>query len=571
MMQDRFSAQLRGHLLRTADTRPADGQLAAIDELVAVTAQRHPLVARLPWSRGRINPFPSVAMRYALIAVGLIIVMVAAALAAGFGPTRRTVFEGTWASIDVADGSRQTLVVGAGTSPPVHFVDEFATGAACLADKVKVFTMDGTGTIVDDRMLVEWPDGGGCGLTTVFVGPGAYVHDEASDTITDGDDSTWTRVQGGPVSPTVQPSNVVATPAPRPSELRPSPHPGESTFTSTIHGISIDYPSTWQTRPATEPWTGGPLDFDSLAADVIFHPALRDGLYLLVASQPYGALTQDAWGDRVLAWTCPDGIHDFGTWRVDGTNAEHGGPCNSGVLVFTDYRGYLIRLVVSSNEPGLAQTYDWEWLKGRLETVDLRPARSAEDSECVEYREGGTYRQAVDPLTVTATLPAGTDNGWWSASRIVFAVGSQPCLFGPAIRLEVSGPARLFSDACKWRDSSVEVGSHDDAYATLSQNGLETTPSTDVTLGGYPASRFEISVPEGFDLTRCDAGQLWLWAAGPGRDALISPDETVRVYLVDVDGLTLGVTATYSPGDERLPAHMAELDAILASMRIEPQ
>jgi hypothetical protein len=45
----------------------------------------------------------------------------------------------------------------------------------------------------------------------------------------------------------------------------------------------------------------------------------------------------------------------------------------------------------------------------------------------------------------------------------------------------------------------------------------------------------------------------------------------VRVILVDVDGLTLGVTATYSPGDERVQAHMAELEAILASLRIEPQ
>ena len=52
MMNDRFSAQLRQHLLETADERPADGQLEAIDERVAVTAQRPRLVARLAWFPG---------------------------------------------------------------------------------------------------------------------------------------------------------------------------------------------------------------------------------------------------------------------------------------------------------------------------------------------------------------------------------------------------------------------------------------------------------------------------------------------------------------------------------------
>jgi hypothetical protein len=569
MMNDRFSAQLRGHLLRTADTRPADGQLAAIDELVAVTAQRHPLVARLPWSRGRINPFPSVALRYGLIAIGLIIAIVAAALAAGFGPTRRTVFEGTWTSIDIPDGSKQTLVVGAGTSPAVHFVDDFATGAACVDDEVKVFTMDGTGTIVDDRLFVEWPDGGGCGLMRVFVGPGAYAYDKASDTITDGYDITWTRASASVVppssAPTTQPS-AMATPS---TSEPPTSHPGEATFTSTIHGFSMGVPAGWQTRPATEGWNGGPLAFDSPAADVIFDPALGDDLYLLVASQSFSGVSRDEWTQQVLAWTCPDGRGEFWSWRVDGARSSQRGPCNSGSIIATDTRGYLIRLV-ASDKAGIAD--HWEWLKPVLETVDLRPDEAlARDRECIDYRDGGTYGQSVDPLTVWATLPAGTENGWWGGSPDVFAVGSDTCLFSPAIEIEVSIPWQLFGDACTSRDTAVDVRSRAGAYATLSQNGLKSTPSTDATLGGYPASRFEISVPEGFDLTRCDVGELRLWDSGPGRDAYIGPDQTVRVYLVEVDGLTLGVTATYSPGDERLPAHMVELDAILASLRIEPQ
>jgi hypothetical protein len=94
---------------------------------------------------------------------------------------------------------------------------------------------------------------------------------------------------------------------------------------------------------------------------------------LVLASQPYDGLSQDAWKAEVLAWTCPSGIRDFGSWTVDGARAEHGGPCNSGVLVFEDTRGYLIRLVVSSEVPGLVGTYNWDWLRPRLQTVDLRP------------------------------------------------------------------------------------------------------------------------------------------------------------------------------------------------------
>lgn len=85
MMNDRFTAQLRQHLLDTADERPADGRLEAIDERVAVTAQRPRLVARLGWFPGRVDPFPSGAVRYALIAAALIVAIVAAALAAGVG------------------------------------------------------------------------------------------------------------------------------------------------------------------------------------------------------------------------------------------------------------------------------------------------------------------------------------------------------------------------------------------------------------------------------------------------------------------------------------------------------
>lgn len=189
------------------------------------------------------------------------------------------------------------------------------------------------------------------------------------------------------VGPAASPS---PTGSPPPSSLLPPPVTEH--FTSTIHGISIDYPAGWQIRPATEPWTGGELSFDSPAADVLYDPVLGDRLYLVVASQPYGDLSQNEWQNKVLTWTClgfPDAGGEVWSWRVDGFHAWQQGPCNSGSLIFTDTRGYLIRLVASSGEPGLADTYNWNWLAGLdktgptgdpsvLESADLRPEEAVD-------------------------------------------------------------------------------------------------------------------------------------------------------------------------------------------------
>lgn len=197
MMNDRFSAQLRQHLLAAGDERPADGQIAAVVERVAVTGQRHPLVARLTWSPGRIGPFPSAALRYGLIALALLAAAMAVAiLGGGSGPSGSTVFDGTWTSIDPADDSTLTIVVGKGTSPAVRFEDAFAAGDACVADAVKLFTADGAAEISGNRIDITFPDGGGCGLRKVRV-PDIQLHyDAVADKLRDSQGVGWVRVRG---------------------------------------------------------------------------------------------------------------------------------------------------------------------------------------------------------------------------------------------------------------------------------------------------------------------------------------------------------------------------------------
>jgi hypothetical protein len=204
-MSDRLAAQLRQHFLDSVDIRAAEGQHAAIVERVASAGQRHPLVARLLWTPGRIGPVPSAALRYGLVALALVATTLAVVILAG-GPSRSTVFEGSWTSTDPLDGSRQTLVVARGSRPSVHFVDEYASVETCAFDTSKVFTADGSGSIDDSRLHVAWPDGGSCGLMIEPLGDddglNTFRYDEATESLLDGLDVNWTRTHDDVALPT---------------------------------------------------------------------------------------------------------------------------------------------------------------------------------------------------------------------------------------------------------------------------------------------------------------------------------------------------------------------------------
>jgi hypothetical protein len=262
MMNDRFAADLRRHLLGTASERPAEGQLAAVIAGVAVTRQRHPIVARLTWAPRRLSLFPSPAVRYGLILAGLVLTTLGAAILTGSGRhTRSTVFEGTWESIDPHDGSRQILVVGPSTKPTVHFQDDVATGAACAEDPVKVFTADGTGVITDNHLETSFPNGGGCGVALV---PLEIVLDfiPASGTATDQDGVDWTLAAGGDGPPASaaasSPASAVASPTVGPSVLVRDPDcqdfsRGGGDYTAELGSLLVSMPVP--AAPLT-PWEG---------------------------------------------------------------------------------------------------------------------------------------------------------------------------------------------------------------------------------------------------------------------------------------------------------------------------
>lgn len=162
------------------------------------------------------------------------------------------------------------------------------------------------------------------------------------------------------------------------------------------------------------------------------------------------------------------------------------------------------------------------------------------------------------------TLPAAADP-WWHGLRDSFYLAKAPCLFGAPVTLEASVVGQVYADACQWRGTAVAADTPAalaEAFGT--QDGHVTIGPVDATIAGYAAKRFEIPVPADFDATACSDGTIQLW---DGRS--MDPGQTMTVYLVDVDGLTLGVTGLLW-NEDATPAILDELDSIVASLRIQP-
>jgi hypothetical protein len=124
--------------------------------------------------------------------------------------------------------------------------------------------------------------------------------------------------------------------------------------------------------------------------------------------------------------------------------------------------------------------------------------------------------------------------------------------------------AHIYGDACHWTSSTVDVPTAFEAAAELAkQEGHDTVGPAEAHLGPFRATRFEFSVPGDFSGETCDAGAIKLWA-----DTVIVPGTTVQVYVAEVDGTTLVVTASYETA-EATPALLDEIAAVLATLRID--
>jgi hypothetical protein len=181
-------------------------------------------------------------------------------------------------------------------------------------------------------------------------------------------------------SPTPGVGTSPPSPSPSPS-LSPGPSappPLGGTFTSSLHGISISYPTGWVVKEATEPWTPTSLcDYWSPCFDNIYDPGLESNLFLGLASQPLAGTRPDEWVTSFLAdpESCGPGATEPIT--IDGAQ---GGMCGGLAAVSAGDRGYFVRLYSSGDQPWLATYYDEAWFRGVLDTVQLDPAAAVDAS-----------------------------------------------------------------------------------------------------------------------------------------------------------------------------------------------
>lgn len=191
MTTDRTAATIRRHLLETADERPADGQLDASLRLTSAIPQRSRWVVALRDLRRPTATAPRIAIRLALLAA-LLIVAAAGIAALGGGSKGGTPFEGTWTSTDPGDGSRQTLVVGPGMTPTVHFEDAFSIMCAQAGDASTLFEAAGPGVIEGSRLTANFGDSG-CVTWRVPDLTIALDYNASADTVIDDTGIIWHR------------------------------------------------------------------------------------------------------------------------------------------------------------------------------------------------------------------------------------------------------------------------------------------------------------------------------------------------------------------------------------------
>lgn len=183
--------------------------------------------------------------------------------------------------------------------------------------------------------------------------------------------------------------------------------------------------------------------------------------------------------------------------------------------------------------------------------------------------DAGTYRIPASAWSV-ADFEVTFGEGWTVQHGHVFHRSSD------AYELEFYAvvPEEIAADACDGVEGGLmEIGPSVDDFATalLEQPGTQASRPVATTLGGHPATRIDLAIPEGLDLTTCSFGEvgLQIWYARPAdKYFVLLHDNPTSVYIVDVDGQRqVFIAGPLGPMTTKRDAR--ELQAVLDSIRFE--
>jgi len=176
------------------------------------------------------------------------------------------------------------------------------------------------------------------------------------------------------------------------------------------------------------------------------------------------------------------------------------------------------------------------------------------------------------PLRVVYEVPFEGWSQWFGALK---AAGDGH------VMINITTVVNLVRHGCRehsWADPPIGPSVDDLAVALAELAPFRVTSvPTDVTMHGYHGKHLKVTVPDlpGEGFTRCVDGNLSSWVApidvAEGEGSAFhayNADPVEEFWILDVDGTRLVIEATWSPASP--PADVAEMRAILASIRIEP-
>ena len=168
------------------------------------------------------------------------------------------------------------------------------------------------------------------------------------------------------------------------------------------------------------------------------------------------------------------------------------------------------------------------------------------------------------PVSISFVVPA----GWLSCANNAGFLCPADGVGGVNIFIVTN----VVADPCDettLRDPSVGPTVDDLVSAISSLPWSAVTPPIDVTVDGFPGKEFEVTAPTRSPCAGTDDFATWATTLHSGGAAGSSPGERTRLRILDVQGTRVVIAGSYLPGTTSFQ-HVAEIDAIIDSVRIEP-
>ena len=191
------------------------------------------------------------------------------------------------------------------------------------------------------------------------------------------------------------------------------------------------------------------------------------------------------------------------------------------------------------------------------------PTVAPTNEYCIELDSEIPYLHQVGTLPVSVTVPA-TPEEPWQGDRPTFYVANASCSApqGPTLFIDAALVGEVYADACHWQTSAEDVPTaFDAAQALAKQKGHLSSEPVETMVGAFRATRIDIA-PSPLDTSDCDDGTMKLW----GYKLILTPSWLTQIYVAEVDGTTLVITANYR-ADQPAPTEL--IDSILASLRVD--